>query len=122
MTVTIHEKNGLRVAEMNSDSVVLDKVQDALDLMVNPGVPSPKAIILHERNINPEFFDLSTRLAGEILQKFVNYQVRLAIVGGFSDVKSESLRDFIRECNRGNHFYFMETVEDAVDALVGDRG
>ena len=38
-------------------------------------------MIIHEKNITPEFFDLKNRMAGEILQKFSNYRIRLAIVG-----------------------------------------
>jgi len=41
------------------------------------------AIILHEKTITPVFFDLKTGIANEILQKFSNCRMRLAIVGDF---------------------------------------
>ena len=37
-------------------------------------------IVLDERQLGPEFFDLRTGFAGEVLQKFTNYRARLAIV------------------------------------------
>jgi hypothetical protein len=37
-------------------------------------------LVLTEADLCPEFFDLHTGLAGEVLQKFVNYRARLAIV------------------------------------------
>ncbi|WP_449401649.1 DUF4180 domain-containing protein [Chryseobacterium wanjuense] len=52
-------------------------------------------VIIHEKNITPEFFDLKTKIAGDILQKFSNYRVKLAIVGDFSKYESKSIKDFI---------------------------
>ena len=37
-------------------------------------------LLLDETQLSPEFFDLRTGLAGEVLQKFTNYRARLAIV------------------------------------------
>jgi hypothetical protein len=37
-------------------------------------------LILTEKDLAPEFFDLRTGLAGELFQKFINYQIRVAIV------------------------------------------
>jgi len=38
-------------------------------------------MIIDKSLICEEFFDLSTRLAGEILQKFINYGKKIAIIG-----------------------------------------
>jgi hypothetical protein len=37
-------------------------------------------LILVEDDLAPEFFDLRSGLAGELIQKFVNYRIRAAIV------------------------------------------
>lgn len=37
-------------------------------------------LIIDETRLSPAFFDLRTGFAGEVLQKFTNYRVRLAIV------------------------------------------
>ena len=65
-------------------------------------------MIIDKSNITEEFFDLKTKLAGEILQKYVNYQVKLAIVGDFDGYSSKSLKDFIYECNNGKHVFFVK--------------
>ena len=58
----------------------------------------------------------------EILQKFSNYRMKLAIVGDFSGYRSKSLRDFIGECNRGSLIFFEDNEEAALNALMpGDR-
>ena len=37
-------------------------------------------LVLDEKQISPDFFDLETGLAGQVLQKFVNYRAKLAII------------------------------------------
>ena len=67
--------------------------------------------------LDESFFRLSSGLAGEVLQKFVNYQMRLAIVGDFSHYTSKPLQDFIRESNQGSQVGFLPTEEAALDWL-----
>ncbi len=75
-------------------------------------------MIIHEKSLHPDFFDLKTRVAGEILQKFSNYRMQLAIVGDFSVYKSKSLSDFIRESNRTGTIYFVGTIDEALIRLI----
>ncbi|MEY4731798.1 MAG: hypothetical protein RL681_744 [Candidatus Parcubacteria bacterium] len=114
MQIVIHEQN---IAEAVADGVVVRSSSDALDLMARSDIPMPKKLILHRENIEPSFFDLKTGVAGEILQKFVTYQVQLAIVGDFSTIASESFQAFVRESNRGHHFFFVESIEAAKGKL-----
>ena len=67
------------------------------------------------------FFILSTGLAGEILQKFVNCHIKLAIVGDYSKYTSKPPRDFIYESNKGNSIYFASSIEEAVLKLDGAK-
>jgi hypothetical protein len=75
-------------------------------------------IILHEDNITPDFFDLKTGIAGEVLQKFSNYRLRLAIVGNFSKYPGKSIRDFIYESNNGRLVNFVASTEQAIEQLM----
>lgn len=65
-----------------------------------------------------EFFSLSSGLAGEILQKCINYHIKLAIMGDFSGYTSKPLQDFIRESNRGRDVFFLASEAEATDALM----
>ncbi|HEY5469020.1 MAG TPA: DUF4180 domain-containing protein [Bacteroidales bacterium] len=58
------------------------------------------------------------RLAGDILQKFSNYNIKLANVGDFTKYKSKSLHDFIRESNKGNRIFFLQNFDDALNKLM----
>lgn len=75
-------------------------------------------IVVDRNSLPEEFFDLSTGIAGEMLQKFSNYGVKLAVMGDFSNVQSKSLKAFIRECNRGRHVFFVENKAQAIEKLV----
>jgi hypothetical protein len=105
---------------VESETVLIAKEQDTLDLMVAPELEGARRIIIKRENIVPEFFDLSTRIAGEILQKFVTYQIKLAIVGDFSDASS-TLKDFIYESNRGNQIFFVPDSETAKTKLFSAK-
>lgn len=81
------------------DDIEIKNSQDALNILVNCAYQGAGKIIIHQRNITPDFFDLKTGIAGEILQKFSTYKVKLTIVGDFSKYTSKSLKDLIYESN-----------------------
>lgn len=112
--IKVIEDASLKIAEIISEAIVIKSEQDALDMMANTRYEGCDDIIINEKNLPAEFFDLSTRLAGEILQKFSNYHMRLAIVGDFSKYTSESLRRFIQESNKGNQVFFVKDNPEAV--------
>ncbi|HKM21291.1 MAG TPA: DUF4180 domain-containing protein, partial [Lachnospiraceae bacterium] len=94
--------NGNEIAIVNSDEVCISDVQSALDFMMSVNYETGSHyIVLNKEAITPDFFVLSTRLAGDILQKFVTYQFKFAIVGDFSGYTSKPLKAFIYESNKG---------------------
>lgn len=105
---------GRKIAEIIPGSDLITGPDDILDFMAEARLNDSDRIIIHDKSLNPDFFDLKTRVAGEILQKFSNYRMRLAIVGDFSSFKSKSLRDFIRESNRTGTINFVGTVDEAL--------
>ncbi|HWL00673.1 MAG TPA: DUF4180 domain-containing protein [Parapedobacter sp.] len=105
------------IAEVIADGIVVNSVEDGVDLIGNVYYRGFDKVILYQENVSPDFFDLKTGMAGEILQKFSNYRVRLAIVGDFSGYTSNALRDFIRESNTGKLVNFLSSKEEAVNSL-----
>jgi hypothetical protein len=87
---------------------VLDGEQAALDL-IGATYGSTDLVAVPVARIAPEFFALTSGVAGAVVQKFVNYRVRLAVVGDVSGFVAEStaLRDFVREANRGRQTWFV---------------
>lgn len=117
MKIETHNINDTNIAEVISEVNVINKVEDGIDLLGNLYYQGFDRIIIYEKNITPEFFDLKTGIAGEILQKFSNYRVQLAIVGDFSKYNSKSLNNFIYESNKGRLINFVSTLSEALGVL-----
>lgn len=118
MNIATIKKNDIDIALISSSEVLIIDVQSALDIMATVSYEAGcNRIILNKSAICEDFFNLRTRLAGEILQKFINYQVKIAIVGDFSVYSSNSLKDFIYESNKGKDIFFLSNEEQAIEKL-----
>jgi hypothetical protein len=117
MEIKTHHANNGQIAEVISEEIVVKTPEEALQLIVDLYYQDFDKIIIHEKNIASEFFDLKTGIAGEILQKFSNYRVRLVIVGDFIQYPGKSIKDFIYESNNGRQVNFLDSVEEAVERL-----
>ncbi|WP_031517834.1 DUF4180 domain-containing protein [Desulfofalx alkaliphila] len=118
MKINIVKENNIEIAVVNSNEILITDVQSALDFMATINYKTGcNRMILNKSAICEDFFDLSTRLAGEILQKFVNYNAKIAIIGDFSIYKSKSLRDFIYESNKGKDIFFLQDEKEAIEKL-----
>ncbi|HEX2969733.1 MAG TPA: DUF4180 domain-containing protein [Bacteroidales bacterium] len=111
-----HAVNSLTIAEV-VDPEEISGPGEILDLMADARYNGSDRMIFHSKDLNPGFFELKTGIAGEILQKFSNYRMKLSIVGDFSEIKSKSLNDFIRESNRTGIITFVATMEEALERL-----
>jgi hypothetical protein len=105
------------IAELKDENLIIGNPQDILDILVEIGSSGCNRIIINKKNLHKDFFILRTGLAGEILQKFSNYRMKLAITGDFSGITNKSMQDFIRESNRGNMIFFVENMETALIKL-----
>lgn len=112
-------KNGTACALIDSNEMVVTDVQSALDLLLSARYEAKTTnIVIDKRLVTENFFTLSTGLAGEILQKLINYGGRIAIYGNFRHYTSKPLRDFIYESNKGRDIFFVATEDEAIDMLT----
>lgn len=118
MEIQVQERNGVRCAIVTSEELLITDAQSALDLMITVRYDEDcSCIALKKETVAEPFFVLSSRLAGDVLQKFINYQTKLAIIGTFSVYTSKPLKDFIYESNRGRDVFFVSTEEEAIERL-----
>ena len=117
MKIETHIINNRRIAEVIADDLIIKTTDDGLDLLGNLYYQDFDKIIIYQQNITPDFFDLKNGIAGEILQKFSNYRVRLAIVGNFDQYGNKSIKDFIFESNKGKHINFLNSTDEALKIL-----
>ncbi|MDQ1097585.1 MULTISPECIES: DUF4180 domain-containing protein [Chryseobacterium] len=114
MKIETHHINHLKIAEIITDQIILSTPEEGLDILGNLYYQGFDGIMIHKENITPDFFDLKTKIAGEILQKFAQYQMPLIILGDFSSFSSKSLNDFIYESNKGRQVNFLPSRSEAI--------
>ncbi|MBO4210430.1 DUF4180 domain-containing protein [Micromonospora echinofusca] len=92
--------------------------QDALDL-IGAAFLGAEVVAVPADRLDERFFSLGTRFAGEIMQKFVNYRLRLAVVGDISRhlAASAALRALVHESNRADHIWFVPDLDALDDRL-----
>lgn len=111
-------ENNVTIAIVSGEEIIIKDVQSALDLIMTVYYETDTNKIVIDKNIiSEDFFKLSTCLAGDILQKFINYQIKAAIYGDFTKYTSKSLKDFIYESNQGNDFFFTATQTEAINKI-----
>ena len=97
--------------------------QGALDIIGQAWGSQADLIVIPVRRLTDDFFTLSTGLAGDVLQKFVNYHLQLAIVGAIGErvAASSALRAFVIESNQGRHVWFLDDVDQVFAKLERAR-
>ncbi len=119
MKIETITENGILIALAEGPEKLITGAQEALDLAMTVKYETgSQRIALPKKLVAEEFFILSSGMAGEILQKYINYQFKLAIWGDFSRYTSKPLHDFIYESNQGKDFFFVATQEEAVSRLA----
>lgn len=106
------------IAIVNSNEIIIKDVQSAIDFIMSVKYETNcSKIALNKSAIIEDFFILSKGLAGEILQKFINYQIKFAIIGDYSKYTSKPLKDFIYESNNGKDVFFVASEDEAIKML-----
>ena len=101
-----------------ADGKKLRTARDATDLI---GEAAGAAVIaIPIQRLDEDFFRLRTGVAGEMVQKFVTYRKRVAIVGDISGyvAQSKPFHDFVYEANRGRDLWFVGDREELEKRLL----
>jgi Domain of unknown function (DUF4180) len=111
-----------RTLEVDAEGPALRGERDAVTLIGDALSVQADVVVVPISRFADEFFNLETRVAGDMVQKFVNYGIRLAIVGDISarTAQSKSLHDFVYESNRGNRIWFVASKDELNARLARD--
>lgn len=74
-------------------------------------------IVLYKENFPEKFYDLKSGFAGEILQRVANYNLRLIVLGNFSNYNSKNFKDFVYESNKKGKVIFVDKLESGIELL-----
>jgi Domain of unknown function (DUF4180) len=123
MPPKVYELHGTRVFECEGEGSPMGNSQDAVTLIGEARSQDATVVAIPVSRLAPDFFRLRTGMAGDMLQKFVMYGVRVVLVGNISEqvAASTALRDFVTESNRGDAIWFVTTVADLENRLSTPR-
>jgi len=123
MASQIHTLSGIRVLELESFGPPIGSERDAVGLVGQAAENKAEMVALPSKRLALSFFELKNRVAGEMIQKFSIYGVRVAIVGDVSAAiqSSCSFRDFVRESNRGKAIWFVANIEELKERLLSGK-
>ncbi|MFJ7203883.1 DUF4180 domain-containing protein [Streptomyces sp. NPDC098789] len=113
--------HGVPVLVCAADGPPIATEQDALDHLIGAAYQhAPDVVAVPAQRFDDAFFDLSSGVAGAILQKFVSYRLRLVVVGDIAHHlrASKALPDLVRESNRGTHAWFVDDLDALADRLA----
>ena len=116
--VELQTRSDKLVVACCSSSQFIRTAQDFLELLAWGSEHATNLFMLEDLNFVPEFYDLKTGLAGELLQKLSNYGARLAIVGSFGMVTSVRFRELMAESNKGSQIHFARGKDEAITWLT----
>jgi len=112
------EKNGKQYIKVVSGLIKEEK--DGLNLVAACAEHGTNKVMLPTDCLSEEFLRLSTRVAGHVMQKFVNYNIKAVAV-----IDKEKYRgkfsDFIAEVNRGKWFHAFEDMDQAESWLIEEE-
>ncbi|HEY3501785.1 MAG TPA: DUF4180 domain-containing protein [Actinocatenispora sp.] len=122
MPDVIEDRAGVMVLRCDPDGPPIATEADALDL-IGAAFAGAEMVAVPAERLDASFFALGSRFAGEVMQKFVNYRLRLAVVGDISRhlADSSALRALVGESNRANHIWFVPDLA-ALDARLRAAG
>ncbi|MFJ6478989.1 MULTISPECIES: DUF4180 domain-containing protein [unclassified Streptomyces] len=118
---TLQTINDVSVLMCEAEGEVIAGEREALDHIGDAGYQGAQWVVIPAGRFDDAFFQLSTRVAGAIIQKFVQYRVGIVVLGDISrhTEASPALRDFVRECNRGTQTWFLADTGELGERLAG---
>lgn len=97
------------------------KDENDVSLFIAPAFEHDAGMIaLSVNRLDAAFFQLRSGIAGAVLQKFINYRLRVALRG--DDItswqgQSNALQDFVREANRSEQVWFLPSLAELEQRL-----
>jgi Domain of unknown function (DUF4180) len=118
------ELHGVRVLECAAEGPLFSADGAVTELISAAWAQNAALVSIPIARLGEDFFQLKTRVAGDMLQKFVTYNLRVAIVGdiGAKVAESSALHDFVHECNRGSRIWFVASLDELSERLKREAG
>ncbi|BFH69844.1 PadR family transcriptional regulator [Paenibacillus dendritiformis] len=118
MNYKIVENGTKKYIELISGPTPISTEQDAVDLVALCREHDLDFLMLHGEALSEDFFNLRTGVAGRMMQKFITYSVKTAVVIPDPSVNKGRFKEMVTESNRSNQFGVFASREDAESWLI----
>jgi len=118
MNYQIREIDNKKYIELISTTEPLSTENDALDLIALCWEHEAHLIMIHYTALSEDFFKLKTKVAGNIIQKFINYGIKAATIMPQDTVQKGIFKEMALETNKGNHFRMYDDKGEAEKWLL----
>ncbi|WP_202710438.1 DUF4180 domain-containing protein [Sporosalibacterium faouarense] len=112
------EKNHKRYIDFMSAATPLKTEDDALELVALCGEKDTNLLMLHHNTLSEDFYKLKTKVAGNIIQKFINYNVKVAAIIPNSISQKGKFKEMALEINKSNSFRVYDNKKEAEEWLL----
>ncbi len=118
MNYNLIDKDDKRYIEYISNEKLISKETDAMDLIAACFENNTNLLIIHYETLSEDFFNLRTGLAGAILQKLVNYKIKVAIIIANEENLNDRFREMIIEANKRDDYRTFRNTTDAENWIL----
>jgi PadR family transcriptional regulator, regulatory protein AphA len=118
MNYQIREMDNNKYIELISADTPLSTEKDALDLVSLCLEHETSLLMIHNEALSEDFYKLKTKVAGNMLQKFINYGIRAAAIIPHEILQKGRFKEMALETNKGNHFRMYGSKEEAEKWLL----
>ena len=112
MNFNIIENQSGKYIELVSAKAPIHSEQDALDIIAIGFENDINLLVIHSETLSDDFFKLRTGVAGKILQKFINYRMKLAIIMENEQLVKGKFKELLAESNKGNDFRVFNNIDE----------
>ena len=118
MNYQIRELENKQYIELISSTNLISTENDTLDLISLCWEHDSNLVIIHYEALSEDFFELKTKAAGNIMQKFINYGIKVAAIIPQEILQKGRFKEMALETNKGNHFRMYGSKEEAEKWLL----
>lgn len=121
MNYKLNDNGTVKYIEVISAQSPLSTEQDAVDLVALCQENDTDLLLLHSQALSEDFFKLRTGVAGQMIQKWINYRVKTAAVIPKELINQGRFKEMALETNKSNHFRVFETKDEAENWLLQEH-
>lgn len=118
MNLKVVEKDNKKYIESNEVKFPISSEQDALDIVAFCIENDTYRVMLSDEVLSEDFFKLKTGLAGKVLQKFVNYNIKAVLIMKSEEKIKGKFKELASETSKSNNFRIFKDMDEAVNWLL----